>query len=285
MRGITDAVKHLIIINVLLWIATLSIGTYGQELNNLFALHFPMNELFKPWQIITHMFMHASYMPTPTGGYNIYFQHILFNMFALWMFGSAVEQTFGKKKFIFFYISAGLGAAIIALGVDYAQYLSLTSDLSIDISGSAIKEIFAIDSSNGKGYLTGEMFLKGLQPIVENYNLGINQNDFNVLFELNATGLGIKTMVGASGAIMGVLVAYGMLYPESKLMLIFLPVPIKAKYFIPAIIGLDLFSALTGVSIFSPSNTAYIAHLGGALTGFVMMWYWKKNQFNDKRWN
>ncbi|PCJ98268.1 MAG: rhomboid family intramembrane serine protease [Flavobacteriaceae bacterium] len=285
MRGITPTIKHLIIINVLLWIATLSIGTYGQELNNLFALHFPKNGLFQPWQIITHMFMHASYVLGPTGAYTVYFQHILFNMFALWMFGSAVEQTFGKKKFIFFYISAGLGAALISLGVDYAQFLSIVSDLSIDISGDAIKEILAIDSNNGKGYLTGELFSKGLQPIVGNYNLIINPNDFGILFNLNATGLGFKTMVGASGAIMGVLVAYGMLFPESKLMLIFLPIPIKAKYFIPAIIGLDLFSALTGVSLFSPSNTAYIAHLGGAFTGFIMMWYWKKNQFNDKRWD
>ena len=92
-------------------------------------------------------------------------------------------------------------------------------------------------------------------------------------------------MVGASGAIMGVLVAFGMLFPESKLMLIFLPVPIKAKYFIPAIIGLDLFSALTGTSIFSPGNTAYAAHLGGALNGFLMMWVWKKNETDKYRWN
>ena len=92
-------------------------------------------------------------------------------------------------------------------------------------------------------------------------------------------------MVGASGAIMGLLVAFGMLYPESKLMLIFLPIPIKAKYFIPGIIALDLFSAITGQSIFSPNNTAYVAHIGGALTGFILMWIWKKNQFDKYRWN
>ena len=92
-------------------------------------------------------------------------------------------------------------------------------------------------------------------------------------------------MVGASGALMGVLVAFGMIYPESRLMLLFLPVPIKAKYFIPGIIILDIISAVTGQSFFSPSNTAYVAHIGGALTGFIMMWYWKKNQFNNNRWN
>jgi membrane associated rhomboid family serine protease len=92
-------------------------------------------------------------------------------------------------------------------------------------------------------------------------------------------------MVGASGAIYGILVAFAFLFPNSELMLIFLPIPIKAKYFVPAIVLLDLFSAFTGVSIFSPSNTAFYAHIGGALTGFVMLWYWKRNQFKDNRWN
>jgi len=95
----------------------------------------------------------------------------------------------------------------------------------------------------------------------------------------------LSTMVGASGAIMGILVAFGMMNPNAELMMIFLPIPIKAKYFIPGIIALDLFSAVSGVSIFSPSNTAYIAHIGGALTGFLLMYFWKKNQFDKYRWN
>lgn len=285
MMRITETVKHLIIVNALLWIATLTVGASGDLFNNLFALHFPKSILFQPWQFLTHMFMHASYVPTPTGGSTIYFQHILFNMFALWMFGSPVEQVLGKKKFIFFYISAGLGAAFITLGVDYIQYFSLASNLSVDISSEAMKEILLIDSNNGEGYLTGELFSKGLQPILSKYSLFISDADFGTLFKLNANGFGYKTMVGASGAIMGVMVAFAMSFPNSKMMLIFLPVPIKAKYFIPAIIGLDLFSALTGTSFFSPSNTAYAAHLGGAFFGFIMMWYWKRKQFNKNRWD
>ncbi len=282
MGRITETVKHLIIINVIVWIATLTIGSYGSFMNNLFALHFPLNDLFKPWQIFSHMFMHASYIPE-TGG--IYFQHILFNMFALWMFGSPVEQFLGKKKFIFFYLSAGIGAALISLGVDYVNLLALTSDLSFDLGNDILKEIVAIDSSNGNGYLTGEAFSKGLSPILDRHNLSLTNSDFATLFNINVKGLGFKTMVGASGAIMGVMVAFAMSFPESELMLIFLPIPIKAKYFIPAIIALDLFSAITGVSIFSPDNTAYIAHLGGAFIGFIMMWYWKKNSFNKNRWD
>ena len=92
-------------------------------------------------------------------------------------------------------------------------------------------------------------------------------------------------MVGASGCIMGILAAFGMMNPNAELMMIFLPIPIKAKYFIPGIIILDLVSGITGQSFFSPSNTAYMAHVGGALTGFLIMWYWKKNQFNRNRWD
>jgi len=247
---ITDAVKHLLILNVIMFIGTMAIGG-GQLFYDLFALYFPGNPMFKPWQIITHMFMH--------GGLT----HILFNMFALWMFGTAVEQVLGTKKFIFFYISAGLGAALIMLATYYLKYYGGLNDLI----GAGIDKNQIIETLKSGQYNTQWTSVLGadkLQDFLSVYN---------------------GTMVGASGAIMGVLVAYGMLFPDSKLMLIFLPVPIKAKYFIPGIIALDLFSALTGQSIFSPSNTAYMAHIGGALTGFLIMWFWKKNQFNNRRWD
>ena len=255
MIRISETVKHLIIINVLFWIATLTIGANGNLFDNLFALHFPKNDLFKPWQLFTHMFMHASY----TGNGSVYFQHILFNMFALWMFGSPVEQTFGRKKFIFFYISAGLGAAIIMLGFSYINYQIGMGELNALGMNTVDIENALQNLPPGKVYSEG-----ALATVSREY---------------------VSVMVGASGAIMGILVAFGMLFPESRLMLIFLPVPIKAKYFIPAIIALDLFSALTGYSVFSPSNTAYVAHLGGAFIGFIMMWYWKKSQFNKNRWD
>ena len=122
--------------------------------------------------------------------------------------------------------------------------------------------------------------------ILNEFNFSVNQldsNSFRDLFNMNV--ITRSSMVGASGCIMGILAAFGMMNPEAKLMLIFLPIPIKAKYFIPGIILLDLISGITGQSFFSPSNTAYMAHVGGALTGFFVMWYWKKNQFNKNRWN
>jgi membrane associated rhomboid family serine protease len=250
MRGITDTVKHLLIINVLMFVGTMAIGN-GELFYKLFGLYFPKNDLFQPWQIITHMFMHGN------------FQHILFNMFALWMFGTAVEQILGKKKFIFFYISAGIGAALLQLGYYYFKFSSGMDLLSL----AGVDQTQILDTLNqGKYNTSWETILYPAQ--FQSFIISFN-----------------SSMVGASGAIMGILVAYGMLFPESKLMLIFLPIPIKAKYFIPAIIALDLFSAVSGVSIFSPSNTAYIAHIGGALTGFIIMYYWKKDQFNKYRWN
>lgn len=248
-RGITDAVKHLLIINVIMFAGTYLIGNRELFLE-WFALFFPKNPMFQPWQVLTHMFMHGNLM------------HILFNMFALWMFGTAVEQIFGTRKFIIFYVLSGLGAAVIQIGFLYYQFnTGLTGLIESGLSQNEIIRVLA----EGK-YDTRWMSILGtdFQPFVSAYN---------------------STMVGASGAIFGVLVAFGMLFPESKLMLIFLPIPIKAKYFIPAIIALDLFSALSGASIFSPSNTAYMAHVGGALTGFLLMYFWKKNETDKFRWN
>jgi len=250
MRGSTDTVKHILIINVLMFVGTMAIGN-GQLFYSLFALYFPKNDLFQPWQIVTHMFMH--------GG----FSHILFNMFALWMFGTAVESFLGRKKFIFLYISAGLGAVLFQLGY---YYFNFNSGMNLLLS-AGIDQTQILDILNQGKYNTGwESVLNQTQ--LQNFIVSFN-----------------SSMVGASGCIMGVLVAFGMMNPNAKLMLIFLPIPIKAKYFIPGIIILDIISAISGQSFFSPSNTAYMAHIGGALTGFIIMYFWKKDQFNKYRWN
>jgi membrane associated rhomboid family serine protease len=222
----------------------------GELFYRWFALYFPENSLFKPWQIITHMFMH--------GG----FAHIAFNMFALWMFGTAVEQRLGSKKFLFLYISAGLGAVLFQLGFYYYQYMPVEADL---IASGLLKS--EINDMLSLGKVTRD----------------ITEVQFNQLQEL--ISIHRTSMVGASGCIMGVLAAFGIMNPNAELMLIFLPIPIKAKYFIPGIIILDIISAFTGQSFFSPSNTAYLAHVGGAVVGALIMWYWKKNQFDKFRWN
>lgn len=249
MMRISNTVKHLMIINVIMFIGTISIGN-GELFFKWFALYFPKSDMFEPWQVVTHMFMHAGFM------------HIFFNMFALWMFGSPVEYQLGSKKFLFIYISAGLGAVLFQLGYYYFNYFPLESQLIN--SGLTQSEIVQMMNTN-----------ESISNITSN-QLAMLKEIFPIYH---------ASMVGASGCIMGVLAAFGMMNPDAKLMMIFLPIPIKAKYFIPGIIILDLISALSGQSFFSPSNTAFMAHVGGAVTGFFVMWYWKKNQFNQNRWN
>ena len=251
MYRISPTVKQLLIINIIFFLGTFLSFNSG-FIYSLFGLFFPENINFKFWQILTHMFMHGN-LP-----------HILVNMFALWMFGSSVESIFGSRNFIFFYLTCGLGAAVSQLVfLYYNYYVDLEFFISNGYESAEIVNILNNKSKPEINYLVNHVGIERVTSIFSNFN---------------------STMVGASGAIMGILVAFGMFFPESKLMLLFFPIPIKAKYFIPGIIMMDLFSAITGQAIFSPSNTAYVAHLGGALTGFIIMYYWKKDRFNKNRW-
>ncbi len=251
MGRLTGAVKHLLIINVILFFAT---QIYGDQMYQLLALWFPENSNFQWWQVISHMFMHGNFM------------HIGFNMFALWMFGTPVERVLGKNRFLFVYFSAGLGAVLFQLAYYYFNFLPIQEGLiNTGLTSSEINQMMVTNQlTNG---LT-EIQVSSLRLAFTSYR--------EIYF---------ASMVGASGCIMGILAAFGTMNPEAKLMLIFLPIPIKAKYFIPGIILLDIISAITGQSFFSPSNTAYMAHVGGAVVGFLVMWYWKKNEFNQNRWN
>ncbi len=227
MRSIPEIIKHLLIINVLVFIGSQVVGSL---IFDLLALHYPKNDLFGVWQLVTHMFMHGS------------FSHILFNMFGLWMFGSPLAQMWGKNKFLFFYLSCGLGAAALQLLVYHLQIQ--------DWLESMVAQGITLDQAY--------TYLEQGQTL------------FNV------------TMVGASGALYGVLVAFAFMFPNAELMLLFLPIPIKAKFFVPLVLLLDLFF---GFSSYSMGPIAHFAHVGGALTGFAMMWYWKRNQFNQNRWS
>ena len=188
--------------------------------------------------------------------------HIFFNMFALISFGSALEHFWGAKKFLFFYFSCGVGAALIHSGVNYYHFHDgLNVLLSHNIDKGQIIELL----NQGKYDTSWIEF--------------ISQSDLEKMYSSYLT-----PAVGASGSIYGLLVAFAFMFPNAELMMMFIPVPIKAKYFVPVIVLLDLFSGVTGYSIFG-GNIAHFAHVGGALIGFIMMWYWKKNQFNQNRWD
>ena len=245
MRGISDLIKHLVIINVIFFFSTF---IFGNIVYDLFALHYFENEKFEYWQLLSHMFMHGN------------INHILFNMFGLWMFGSPLEKMWGKNKFLFFYISAGLGAAALQMIMYYVQFSS--------ISDQIIQLGYGSDSLN-------KLLNEGLYDprILE----VVNESDLiDLIRNYNSS------MVGASGAIYGILVAFALIFPNSELFILFLPFPIKAKFLVPILILGDIFF---GFSSYSVGPIAHFAHIGGALTGFLIMWYWKKNQFNKNRWD
>ena len=208
---LTDAIKHLIIINVILFVVPQLLKL---DFTNILALHYPKNDHFGIWQYATHMFMHGS------------FSHILFNMYGLWAFGTPLEQMWGKNKFIFFYFSAGIGAGLIYTLANYYQFNGIYEQLiNFGLSANDVQNILNIGSYNdSRILLSNEEMIK-----------------FYSLYHTPA--------VGASGAVYGVLVAFGLYFKDAKLALLFFPVPIAAKYFIPFIILGDLFFGMTKYSI------------------------------------
>ena len=250
---ITPVVKQLLIINILIFIGTNFFGNTAMYYD-LLSLHFFQNPDFKWWQPLTHFFMHA---PNPK------ISHILFNMFALFSFGTALEKFWGAKRFLIFYMVCGLGAGLVHSLVNYYQF---NEAMSVLISNGFQKSDILQIMSQGKEYVAWREIL--------------STSDYNNLLSSYA-----GTAVGASGAIYGIMVGFAFMLPDAELSLIFLPIPIKAKFFVPIIVAFDLFSGVTGYSIFGGGNIAHFAHVGGAIFGLIMTWLWRNNKFQHKRWN
>jgi membrane associated rhomboid family serine protease len=212
----TPIVLNLIIINVLVFLAQVVLGgnVDPNPASDLFALHHYKSTYFQPYQIVTHLFMHGGIV------------HLLFNMFALWMFGSMVERAWGPKRFLIFYFICGLGAGLFQMG-------------------SYIHEFWQLDHNI-------------LAPDVMEYYQSVMRRNYTV---------------GASGAIMGVLAAFGYLFPNTELIIIPIPIPIKAKWAILGMIAIDVFGGVVKVE---GDNIAHFAHIGGALIGFLLVLYWNK---------
>lgn len=249
--NITPTVKQLLIINIIFFIGSQIIG---ENAYHLFSLYYPENSNFHFWQPLTHMFMHGGLM------------HIAFNMFALYSFGSTLEHFWGTKKFLFFYISCGLGAALFNTAINYYYFHDgLNTLIEHGFQKTEILQIL----NQGKIDTRWQQLLT-----VSEFRSFIGGYDVPV--------------VGASGAIYGLLVAFTFMFPNAELALMFIPIPIKAKYFVPIYMLLyDGFFGIFGSSLSGGEGDgiAHFAHIGGALCGFLMMWYWKKNQFNNNRWN
>jgi membrane associated rhomboid family serine protease len=232
--ALPPVVKNIILINVLMLIATWTAnGVFGVDLTTILGLYYPKSEQFMPLQILTHMFMHAN------------FWHLFFNMFALYMFGGILENVWGPKRFFIYYMVCGLGAAFVHETVIMFQYNKIMNAITPDQLQLVLND--------GSTYLNeGKVFTN---EIMKNLQMLLN----------------VPT-VGASGAIFGVLLAFGVLFPNTQLMLLFPPIPIKAKYFVIGYGALELILAVTQPG----SNIAHAAHLGGMLFGYILIRYWRK---------
>lgn len=243
-----SAIKVVIIVCVIFFVIAEFVPGMQTFMRETFALYFPGQENFRIWQFVSNIFMH--------GG----FAHIFFNMYALWAFGSPLEQLWGRNKFLLFFFLAGIGAAIIYTLVNYFQFNNLYNEL---ISAGASQDDITTFLQ------TGRYDVAAMSGLTED-----KLRDFWQIFNI--------PVVGASGAIYGVLVAFGILFPNAKLFLIFLPIPIAAKYFIPVLIAIDLFSGVTGFSIFG-GGIAHFGHVGGAIIGLLLMLYWRKKATHHRR--
>jgi membrane associated rhomboid family serine protease len=226
--NITPVVKNLLIINIIFFIGTYTLGYVGFDMVKWLSAFYFNSPHFHPWQIVTYMFMHAG-LP-----------HIFFNMFALFMFGPILEYTMGSKRFLEFYFITGIGALALHMLVQ-----------AIEVHG-----------------VLGSFTLAGV-----NSDLGLNAAGMAKVKEIY-TG----PILGASGAIFGLLLAFGYLFPNMEMMVLFIPVPIKAKYLVAGYIVIEI---IDGFGQFQGDSVAHFAHLGGALFGYIILKYWRMEQSNN----
>lgn len=229
---LTPVVKNLLIVNVVCFVISCFCEYSGFDISNMFGLHYVKSPSFRPIQFITYMFMHAN------------FEHIFFNMFALWMFGHTLEQFWGSKKFLVYYFATGIGAGIVQIIVAYIHLQTFT--------------------------ITDEMWDLVLTQGNDLLSSGRNWID-DTLGAVNVIVNGAT--VGASGAIFGLLMAFGMLFPDAQIY-IFFALPMKAKWFVLLYGLIELFSGLRNSA---GDNTAHFAHLGGMIFGFILIKYWQKH--------
>lgn len=215
MNNLPTVTKNLLIINLLCFLGTIVARRYGIDVENMLGLHFFLASDFNLAQFFTYMFMHAN------------FSHIFFNMFAVWMFGRVLEQVWGPKRFLTYYLVCGIGAGVIQELVQFIKYTMVWSNY-------------------------------------ESVNTGLDIIPMSVF-------LNELTTVGASGAVYGILLAFGMLFPNSQMFVFPIPVPIKAKYFVIGYAALELVLGITG-----GDGVAHFAHLGGMLFGLIFIIYWRK---------
>ncbi len=231
-------VKNLLIINVLFYLATVVFETqYNIDLSDRFGLHYPSSDSFIPYQIITYMFMHGSFM------------HLFFNMFALWMFGGRLENLWGSKRFLIYYMITGIGAGLVQLAVAYFRLMPLYDQISPE-------DLNMVMTRGSEILREGKNFI---DPVAGGINELLN-----------------STTIGASGAVFGILLARGVLYPN-EIRYLYFAIPIKTKWLV---ISYGIIELYDGIANSASDNVAHFAHLGGMLFGFILIKIWQKRSSN-----
>lgn len=260
--AIPPVVKNLLIINVIFFLGDSLLGNFlGEDPTRLLGLYFFKSQYFEPWQFVTHLFMHAD------------ITHIFGNMFALFMFGRILEQVWGPKRFLIYYFACGLGAAAFHTLVLWINFNSMESALMAfkNTPDPALLANFVADNIPHAQQWVYEL----IDRWADNPDSVDLIRQGSELFErVVYESVNVPT-VGASGAVFGLLLAFGMLFPNSEIMLLFLPVPIKAKYFV-AFYG--IFELFLAVKNSAGDNVAHFAHLGGMIFGFILIKYWNKSR-------
>ncbi len=273
-----DVVKNLLIINGLMFLASnVLISSFGINLWDQFGLHWIGSEKFEPYQLVTYMFMHGD------------FGHLFFNMFAVWMFGAAIENTWGQKRFLTYYLLTGLGAAFTHYVVVY--FFDLAP--AIEVMNGFINNPNTDTFTHFLDEFGPFQISSGYPGMYELYTT--SKDSLNAVLAGTASPIEIDTarefmlsyrefykslpnVVGASGSLFGILLAFGMLFPNARLFLIFVPFPIKAKYFVAGYGAIELFQ---GLAMNPGDNVAHFAHLGGMIFGFILIKIWKNYNRNN----
>ncbi len=255
-------VKNLLIINGLFYLATVTFqSTFGIDLDNLLGLHYFRSDLFRPYQFVSYMFVHAS------------FPHVLMNMFALWMFGYLLENVWGSKRFLTYYIITGIGAALVQTFVNWIDLSSIQSAAKTYSESPTLDGFIYFVRQHYPRYYEGEGTLR---TFISEWSMaktspGYASQSLDYIGQLMKMQMDVPT-IGASGAVYGILLAFGMMFPNMLVYVYFL-FPIKAKWIVIIYGALELFS---GFSNNQNDNVAHFAHLGGMVFGFFLILYWRK---------
>ncbi len=270
-----EVVKNLLIINGLLYLAKISLIGIGIDLDDLLGLHYFGASKFKVYQLVTYMFMHGN------------FSHLFFNMFAVWMFGSALENLWGGKKFLIYYLITGLGAALIHYGIVYFEINSTIQIIQQCAQNINIESLDKLIHDDGYRFIIRKDADPNILPLFREfesayYTLKTYPNNVEAMSTIKdflayytEYYKNLPVVVGASGSLFGLLLAFGMIFPNVPLFLLFFPFPIKAKYFV---IGYGVIELISGLADNPNDNVAHFAHLGGMLFGYITLLIWKNKR-------